>query len=262
MDIFTLFMMQIHLLIGGTTGAGKSTVIRGILAAIFSRHPSAVQVVLIDPKRVELHPYRHAPHVIGYADTPESMADEIAAAVDIMENRIESMQAAGIRDTDEPHIYIIIDELADMMDVCPADTRRHLKRLLQLGRAAGIHIIAATQHPARKILPAELQVNFTALLALPCRSSMESRQIIGIPGAESLAVGTGLYSDPQHRQPRRVKIPLTSDADIAAALARWQQDAPPETPEPQPAAPADTAKPTKKRGFLATLIKNLLYPDF
>ncbi len=268
MDIFVSMLMQVHLLIGGMTGAGKSVVIRGILWALLQHSPHRRKMVLIDPKRVELHPYRRAPHCIGYADTPETMAAVIADMCRVMDTRYSTMQAHEIRETAEPHIYIIIDEMADLMDVCGADTRQNLKRILQLGRAAGIHVIAATQHPERRVLPAEIQLNFTAVLALPCKTVIESRQLIGQTGAERLEIGNAYYTSCSQREPQKIKIPMVSDTDIAAVLDRWTR--------PEPAKPAEAPRPTayqiapeptptrtetpQKRGIIAKLIKNILYP--
>ena len=240
MAIFDDITRQTHTLIGGTTGAGKSVVIRGIIAALVSRHPAAVRLVLIDPKRVELHPYRTSPHVMAYADTPERMADSIADICRVMDARYSDMQRLNVRDTTEPHVYIIIDEMADLMDVCGRDTRQALKRILQLGRAAGIHVIAATQHPERSVLPAEIQLNFTAVLALRCKSSIESRQLIGMQGAEALEIGTAYYTAPGVHPPRRVSIPLVSDADIMHTIAGYQTTPAAPTITPTASAPPDT----------------------
>jgi DNA segregation ATPase FtsK/SpoIIIE-like protein len=175
------------------------------------------------------------------------------------------MQAAEIRETAEPDIYIIIDELADLLDVCGKPALQALKRILQLGRAAHIHIIAATQHVSRKTLPTELQINFPAIVALPQRSKIESRQMIAEPGAELLTVGNCLYITPQNHDPRRAAIPYIPDSELSAAVDRWKRPEakPVQTPTayqitPEP-TPTRTAAP-RKRGILARIIKNLLYP--
>lgn len=238
--IFDEITRQTHVLIGGTTGAGKSVVIRGIISALVSRHPARVKLALIDPKKVELYPYRRAPHCIAYADTPQTIADTIRDMCGEMDGRYSAMQAAEIRDTTAPHIYIVIDELADLLDTCGGDCKRDLKRLLQLGRAAGIHIIAATQHPERRVLPAEIQLNFTAVLALRCKSAIESRQLIGMQGAEALEIGTAYYTAPGVHPPRRVSIPLVSDADIMQTIAAYKTTPAAPTIAPTAAAPPDT----------------------
>ena len=245
--IFSDITRQTHTLIGGMTGGGKSVVIRGVLRELLRHSPTRCKLVLIDPKKVELHPYRRAPHCIAYADTSGDIADTIHYMCDIMDARYSAMQAQELRETADPHIYIIIDELADLMDVCDAGCKRDLKRILQLGRAAGIHVIAATQHPERRVLPAEIQLNFTAVLALPCKTVIESRQLVGAPGAERLEVGNALYTSCTQRTPRRVSIPMVSDADTATAIDAWTAHTAPTQPTPTQYRPEDTPTRYKSR---------------
>lgn len=263
--LFAMLLTMHHVLIGGYTGSGKSVLINGIIYTLLQHTPHRYKMLLVDPKRVELHRYKKAPHCIGYGDTPETMQAALQFAVEEMERRYNTMQAQEIRETAEPDIYIIIDELADLLDVCGKPALQALKRILQLGRAAHIHIIAATQHVSRKTLPTELQINFPAIVALPQRSKIESRQMIAEPGAELLSVGNCLYITPQNHEPRRAAIPYIPDTELQNAVNRWKR---PEsktaqtptayqiTPEP---TPTRTAAP-RKRGILARLIKNLLYP--
>lgn len=263
---FTLLTMH-HVLIGGRTGGGKSVLISGIVYAALQQSPTRCKLLLIDPKMVELHRYRKTPHCIGYGDTPETMQAALQYAVEEMSARYLRMQAAEMRETAEPDIYIIVDELADLIDVCGKPALQALKRILQLGRAAHIHVIAATQHVSRKTLPTELQINFPAIVALPQRSKIESRQMIGEPGAELLQVGNCLYITPQNHEPRRAAIPYIPDTELQNAVDRWKRPEPKParvptayqiTPEPTPTCP----EPTRKRGFLAELIKNILYPKY
>lgn len=244
MDIFYTLLSQIHVLIGGRTGAGKSVLIAGILYTAMISDPRRLRLVLIDPKRVELSTFRNAPHVDLYASEPLEMLRALQTCENIMDLRYQTMQAMGEKCSREPPIYIVIDELADLLDVCGKPAMRSLKRLLQLGRAAGIHVIAATQHISRATLPAALQVNFPAIVALPQRSGIESRQMIGTRGAESLDIGEAYIITPETRQPRRVHIPRVSDADILDSLHLW--DAPDPAPEPP------------KRSFLARLLDGIL----
>lgn len=265
LTLFAMLLTMHHVLIGGYTGSGKSVLINGIIYTLLQHTPHRYKILLIDPKRVELHRYRKTPHCIGYGDTPETMQAVLQFAVEEMERRYNTMQAQEIRETAEPDIYIIIDELADLLDVCGKPALQALKRILQLGRAAHIHIIAATQHVSRKTLPTELQINFPAIVALPQRSKIESRQMIAEPGAELLTVGNCLYITPQNHEPRRAAIPYIPDTELQNAVNRWKRpEAKPAqtptayqiTPEPKPTR---TAAP-RKRGILARLIKNLLYP--
>lgn len=245
-DIFEMLLSQIHVLIGGRTGAGKSVLIAGILYTSMIHDPCKMRLVLIDPKRVELSTFRAAPHVDLYASEPPDMMRALQTCEKIMDLRYQTMQAINEKCSREPPIYIVIDELADLLDTCGKPAMRSLKRLLQLGRAAGIHVIAATQHISRATLPAALQVNFPAVVALPQRSVIESRQMIGTRGAESLDIGEAYLMTPETRHPRRVQIPRVSDADISDSLHLWDA-APDQEPE------------TQKRGFFAKLIDCILF---
>lgn len=217
-SIFQQILKQAHTLIGGRTGGGKSVAINGIIYCILQMMPAAAQMVLIDPKRVELRPYRRAPHCIGYADTAETMADAIRRTAAEMDARYNYMAAREwMREYDGAALYLIIDEMSDLLDVSP-ECKRDLKRILQLGRAAGVHVIAATQHVDRKTLPAEIQRNFTAVLALPQKSAIESRQMIGKTGAEKLQTGTAYYIDPENIDCIRVYIPYIQPDTLRAAL--------------------------------------------
>lgn len=214
-------IQQTHTLIAGTTGAGKSVLLAHIITTIYSRRPDQAAVVLIDPKRIDLRPYKTAPHCIGYADTAPS-ALRVLRSVSAYMGRVYSDMADG-GSTPASDLYIIIDELADLMlssdGAAIADALQHIG---QLGRAAKIHLIAATQQPQRAILPARIVTNFTARLALRCRSAIESRQIIDQSGAEKLPRhGRGIYITPDLLQPVTVDIPPSDGETVAALIAAW-----------------------------------------
>lgn len=239
MDVFELLARQIHVLIGGRTGAGKSVCIAGILLHIMQHIPDA-RLILIDAKRVELYSFRQSRQCMLYADTAGSITAALQTACTIMDSRYSAMQSTGCKRTRDAPIYVIIDELADTLDICGKQAHIAIKRLLQLGRAANIHIIAATQHVARATLPADLQINFTAVCALPCRTAIESRQLIGTAAAADLDTGAAYITAPDIHAPRLVSLPMVSDADTAAAIQRQQdaQTAPPDAPGSKPAAVA------------------------
>ncbi len=211
-----------HLLIAGTTGSGKSVLLHNLIECLLARFsPAVVDIALCDPKRVELNRYRKFPQCKSYARTPGEILGVLKLAAREMERRYKIMERRGARDWDGAQMYIIIDELADLM-ISPlrADIVTNMQHLLQLGRAAKIHIIAATQAPNRKIIPAELVLNFTDRLALRCLSSIESRQIIGVAGAEELPqYGAGLWLDCAGRL-QTVVIPGLRD-DEYNRLLEW-----------------------------------------
>lgn len=217
-----------HTLIAGTTGSGKSNVLNGIIRQIMTdRTPQTARLYLIDPKRVELSVYKNTAFVDEYtADSLYALAILDKAIAEI-ERRYKVMELQGIRDFHGTDIYIIIDELADLM-ISPEnkEIRRKLQKIEQIGRAAAVHVIAATQAPNRQIIPANIVLNFTNRLALRCLSGIESRQIINVAGAEELPrYGQGLYLSPDGIE--RVDIPKTDDFDDI--VSKWQRVAPQRT---------------------------------
>lgn len=212
----------VHCLIAGTTGCGKSTLINSIIYSALAKTPANVRLILCDPKRVELYKYSRLPHVLRYAEDAAGIVSALEYAVRTMERRYIDMRSRGLdRYAGGPEIYVIIDELADLM-IGPQKKSfsATLQRLLQLARAAGIHVIAATQAPNRKIIPAEIVLNFPQRIGLKCLSGIESRQIVGLAGCETLpAHGLGIFVDGARVE--RAEIPLTPAEDLAARIAFW-----------------------------------------
>jgi len=172
-----------HLLIAGTTGCGKSTLIHAIISALLTRDPQHTELILIDPKQIELGRFC-TPHAIRYAYTPRQMLSALEYASAMMDARYNAQRRTG--ETGWRGLYVIIDELADLMLNQRKEVMPVLQHLLQLGRAANIHVIAATQCPNRRVIPAELVLNFTGRIGMRCLSPIESRQIIGQNGCETL----------------------------------------------------------------------------
>lgn len=187
-----------HLLVAGATGSGKSVFLRGFLMTLTAlRTPENAGLVLIDPKRVELTEWAKTRHKSGYACELSDALFLLDRCIDLMEYRYRELQATGAVEWEGGDIYIVIDELADLMLTDPLSVRPRLQKILQLGRAAHIHLIAATQAPSRKVIPAELTLNFTHKLALRCDSAIESRQVINTTGAETLPLhGVGILRKP------------------------------------------------------------------
>ena len=188
-----------HLLIGGTTGSGKSTVINGFIHTFYKTCDVFDRLILIDPKRVELNMFAALPQCDGYGCTPAEALELLKYASRIMEDRYTEMAKDNEKFYTGSKIWIIIDELADLM-ISPLakEIKLEMQHILQLGRAANIHIMAGTQAPSRKIIPAELVLNFTHRLALRCLSSIESNQIINRAGAEQIKeMGIAWFLEPQ-----------------------------------------------------------------
>lgn len=216
-------LQQPHLLIAGSTGSGKSVLINSLIYTALYKSPSAVQLLLVDPKRVELIDFARLPHCIGYASEPDEIAALLTAAVSRMDARYKRMQAARLKTSTEADVYIIIDEFADLMTTQRAETLPQIIRLAQLGRAARMHLIAATQRPTRDIITGQIKVNMDSRVALRCPSAQDSRNILDSNGAELLPrYGLGYYLTPETLRPTLIKIPYTSPAAVAARVAYWQ----------------------------------------
>lgn len=186
--LYADMLNQIHILIAGSTGSGKSTVVNGMMHAALRNSPAEVGLILIDPKGCELAEYAALPHVIDYANRPQDIPRALRGAVALMNNRLADMKRRRIREYDGSDVYVIIDELMPIM------TRPDIKRecysslldLLALARAAHIHVVACTQSPVAAVIPTPLKCNFDARLALRTVSAQDSRNIIGARGCESL----------------------------------------------------------------------------
>ena len=213
-----------HLLIGGTTGSGKSTVLNGIMvAAITTMSPSKASFILIDPKCVELSQYENLPHVWKYIEDAEDVPGVLDTVIAYMEAEYRRMKAAGIRQSDAQHLYIVIDELADLMiSAYRKPIQEKMQKILAKGRAANIHLFACTVAPSRKVIPAELVLNFTNRVALRCLTAIESRQIINVSGAEKITGhGKAMYLSPQKGVETLTGIPYYTDEEIEDRVAFW-----------------------------------------
>ena len=192
--ICELMLKSPHILIGGTTGAGKSVLIENIIYTLISKYtPFDVRFFLIDTKRVTFERYKHLPHVEQIQTEIPAIIKLLRAMVETMEKRYEYMRQNGLVKYNGRHLFIIIDEMADLMSIRTKKNKKVsdivtplIQRLAQLGRACNIHLICATQCPNRQIIPAVITVNFSGRCALRCNNQIESRQILNQKGAELL----------------------------------------------------------------------------
>lgn len=215
-------LQQPHALIAGASGSGKSTVLNGLISCILRSAPTEKQIVLIDPKRVELSKYKNVQHTIAHATEPDDIIFVLQSCVDRMEKRYKEMQKAGITQSEKSHIYIVIDELADLMTTSKKQVLPILCRLAQLGRAANIHLILATQRPTSDVINGQIKVNIDCRLALRSPTAQDSRNIINQKGAELLPkYGQGYYLTPDHMPPLRVIVPRIDDGVINDLIWSW-----------------------------------------
>ncbi|HEX4835348.1 MAG TPA: DNA translocase FtsK [bacterium] len=224
-----------HLLIAGATGAGKSVAINSMIASIlFRATPEQVRLLMIDPKRVELTNYNGIPHLLSPVVTgPREAAAKLRWAIQEMESRYEMFAAAGVRNIqafnaqhpDRPlaYILIIIDELADLMMVAPADFEEIICRLAQMTRAVGIHLLIATQRPSVDVITGLIKANIPSRISFSVTSQVDSRTILDHPGAEKL-LGRGdmLFSPIGAVRPTRVQGAFISDAETERLVQFWR----------------------------------------
>lgn len=213
-------LKQPHLLIAGSTGSGKSVLINTLIYTALYNAPHRVQFILIDPKRVELIDYKELPHTSIYASEPPGIAAALVGAVELMEDRYRAMQRQRIKKSTESELYIFIDEFADLMTTQKRQTMPLIIRLAQLGRAANIHLILATQRPTKDIVNGQIKVNMDSRIGLRCPTAQDSRNIINIKGCESLPrYGFGYYLTPNGCE--LINIPMTPPEELAARVDWW-----------------------------------------
>ena len=226
-----------HMLIAGTTGSGKSVCMNSIIISLlYKASPDDVKLIMVDPKMVELGIYNGIPHLlIPVVTDPKKAAGSLQWAVSEMMRRYKSMSDAGVRDLESynsmiesqqmegkkiPQVVVIIDELADLMLVAAKEVEESICRIAQMGRAAGIHLIIATQRPSADVITGLMKANIPSRIAFAVASAMESRIILDTQGAEKL-VGKGdmLYAPIGNGKPRRVQGCFVSDTEVEAVAS-------------------------------------------
>lgn len=224
-DAGATILEQAHVLIAGATGCGKSTLIHKLMWTALSYTPGHKQFMLIDMKGgVELGRYAKLPHTISFSRDLSSALSALSRAEDIMEQRIEELFRAGETMYAGADLYIVIDELAFLLQKGGQDALKKLINISQRGRAARVHLLLASQDPSRKGIPAALQANMTCCIGMKCKTAIESRQIIGMAGCENLPrYGTAFIVI----GPEVSTLPITpkSDEEYAERIAYWMSDA-------------------------------------
>lgn len=188
--LYSDMLNQSHLLIAGATGSGKSVLINSILSTALLDSPAAYRLVLLDPKMTELFQWERVPHTIRYSYEQDEMIKSLRETVEIMESRLRFLRQNGERLWTGAQILVVIDELADLLTTNKVEVAPLLQRIMQLGRAAGIHVIAGTQCLLASVLPTPIKVNFPAVVCLRVATKQQSRFICDKTGAE-------LFPDPK-----------------------------------------------------------------
>ena len=214
-----------HLLIAGTTGSGKSVCINTIILSLLYRHtPDKCKFILIDPKMLELSTYEGIPHLLCPVITEAKKAASVLGwVVKEMESRYRLMTKEGVRNIDGynakhklpmPYIVVVVDEMSDLMLVAGKEIENYIQKLSQMARAAGIHIIMATQRPSVDVITGTIKANFPTRISFQVTSKIDSRTILGEQGAEQLlGKGDMLYMSSANRIVR-IHAPFVSDNEI------------------------------------------------
>jgi S-DNA-T family DNA segregation ATPase FtsK/SpoIIIE len=244
-----------HLLIAGATGSGKSVMLNAIIASLLFRcTPEQCRLVMIDPKRVEFANFNDIPHLLAPVVTnPRAAAGTLKQMLSEMEARFSRFAAAGTRNIQAynelpdverlSYIVIIIDELADLMMVAPADFEDVICRLAQMTRATGIHLVVATQRPSVDVITGLIKANIPSRLAFAVSSQVDSRTILDMPGAEKLlGKGDMLFMPIGAARPVRAQGAFIADSEIQTLVAWWKSQGKPVYDQDLAQVEAETAR--------------------
>lgn len=217
------YTKQPHILIAGATGSGKSVALNSIICSLlFHVTPDNAHFIFIDCKQVELSRYKKLPHTLDVITSSEEATRALSLICNKMDSRYSIMRIKGLKNYEDNHIFIVIDELADLMLTSRYEVEPYIVRIAQLGRAAGIHLIVATQRPTVNVISGLIKANITTRLALQTASVRDSMTILDHKGAEQLlGRGDGILKVPYQVEEIRLQVSFISDNNIDKIVEYW-----------------------------------------
>lgn len=232
LTIYKNMLAQPHVMVAGATGSGKSVVINALIYTALYKFPlsaestNSVGFILIDNgKGTEMIDYKDLPHTLRYAFTLEESISALEYGLSIAKDRFADMRRRHLKNYDGGDVYIFIDEFASLILNGKKRVSSIVQDIAQLGRAAKVHIVLATQCPLAKVIPTEIKVNFDARVGLRTRSAQDSRNILGVTGCELLPrYGQGYYMTPEGLE--LYNIPMIPEEELSARVKWWMDQKP------------------------------------
>ena len=226
---FTPFVDMLNgssrILIAGCSGSGKSVALKGLIYTAMSDSPIKNMFAIIDLKRVELKVFRGAPHTIAYITEPENVKGMLNSILDLIDDRYKEMERKNLLLSDEPNVWVVVDEYADLMTLGSKDVEKSIQRIAQIGRAARVGLILCTQRPTKDVLNGKISCNLDVRLGLRTVNAQDSRNIIGISGCEELPdFGQG-YLQIKGRN-KKVRIPEVTFEELDERVDYWREQLP------------------------------------
>lgn len=209
-----------RVLIAGCSGSGKSVALKDIIYTLMATSPNTNQFVFVDLKRVELKVFKNAPHTVCYVTEPEEVMRALNVVLQIIDDRYKRMERNDELKSSEPNLWVVVDEYADLVTIGNKGIERAIQRIAQIGRASRVNLILCTQRPTKDILNGKISCNLDSRLALRTVNSQDSRNIIGVSGAESLPDFGKAVMQIKGRN-KTIDIPFLEMDELKSRVAAW-----------------------------------------